>query len=209
MSSSSAIPDVAGAALEHGRGLGGARGRCDRCRPDRPAGGGAGLGCPRSCLGGCLGATGPGALPASVPDGTPTHCRLRSRCGRWLLDWTAAPWPIARTNSPGWPAATRPMDDPWRPLTAREYAVARLIADGRTNGEIADELGIAPKTASSHVEHILAEARRGSAGRDRHLGEQRRAIDGLERVRRGGWGARRSRVARAPPLTAGSLGRRP
>ena len=47
-------------------------------------------------------------------------------------------------------------DEPWRPLTAREYAVARLISDGLTNAEIATELGIAPKTASSHVEHILA-----------------------------------------------------
>jgi DNA-binding CsgD family transcriptional regulator len=47
-------------------------------------------------------------------------------------------------------------DEPWRPLTVREFEVARLIAEGRTNGEIAEELGIAPKTASSHVEHILA-----------------------------------------------------
>lgn len=48
------------------------------------------------------------------------------------------------------------VDEPWRPLTAREYAVARLISEGYTNAEIADSLGIAPKTASSHVEHILA-----------------------------------------------------
>ena len=47
-------------------------------------------------------------------------------------------------------------DVPWRPLTAREFEVARLVADGRTNAEIAETLGIAPKTASSHVEHILA-----------------------------------------------------
>jgi len=47
-------------------------------------------------------------------------------------------------------------DEPWRPLTAREFAVARLIAEGMTNAEIATELSIAPKTASSHVEHILA-----------------------------------------------------
>jgi DNA-binding CsgD family transcriptional regulator len=46
--------------------------------------------------------------------------------------------------------------EPWYPLTAREYEVARLVMEGRTNAEIADELGIAPKTASSHVEHILA-----------------------------------------------------
>jgi DNA-binding CsgD family transcriptional regulator len=48
------------------------------------------------------------------------------------------------------------VDEPWRPLTAREFAVARLISEGLTNGEIADSLGIAPRTASSHVEHILA-----------------------------------------------------
>jgi len=47
-------------------------------------------------------------------------------------------------------------DEPWRPLTSREFAVAKLISAGMTNAEIADELGIAAKTASSHVEHILA-----------------------------------------------------
>jgi DNA-binding CsgD family transcriptional regulator len=48
------------------------------------------------------------------------------------------------------------VDEPWRPLTAREFAVARLIAEGLTNPEIAAELSIASRTASSHVEHILA-----------------------------------------------------
>ena len=48
------------------------------------------------------------------------------------------------------------FDEPWRPLTSREFEVARLIAEGMTNAEIAGELSIAPKTASAHVEHILA-----------------------------------------------------
>jgi len=48
------------------------------------------------------------------------------------------------------------VDEPWRPLTAREFAVAKLITEGLTNGEIAGELSIASRTASSHVEHILA-----------------------------------------------------
>ena len=47
-------------------------------------------------------------------------------------------------------------DEPWHPLTARELEVARLIAAGSTNSEIAAELRIAPRTAGAHVEHILA-----------------------------------------------------
>jgi DNA-binding CsgD family transcriptional regulator len=41
-------------------------------------------------------------------------------------------------------------------LTAREAEVLRLVADGRTNREIADELFISAKTASVHVSNILA-----------------------------------------------------
>jgi DNA-binding CsgD family transcriptional regulator/tetratricopeptide (TPR) repeat protein len=40
-------------------------------------------------------------------------------------------------------------------LSARELEVLALIADGRTNGEIAKTLFITTKTASSHVTHIL------------------------------------------------------
>jgi DNA-binding CsgD family transcriptional regulator len=40
-------------------------------------------------------------------------------------------------------------------LTARETEVARLVADGRTNAEIARSLVIAPRTAAAHVGHIL------------------------------------------------------
>jgi DNA-binding CsgD family transcriptional regulator len=47
-------------------------------------------------------------------------------------------------------------DEPWRPLTAREFEVARAIGSGMTNAEIAAELFVAPKTVSAHVEHILA-----------------------------------------------------
>ncbi len=47
-------------------------------------------------------------------------------------------------------------DEPWRPLTVREYEVARLIAAGMTNGQIAAELSVSPRTVSAHVEHVLA-----------------------------------------------------
>jgi len=46
--------------------------------------------------------------------------------------------------------------EPWHPLSSREFEVARAIAEGKTNPELAEELGISPKTVSSHVEHILA-----------------------------------------------------
>ena len=41
-------------------------------------------------------------------------------------------------------------------LTAREVEVLRLVAQGRSNREIADELFIAPKTARNHVERVYA-----------------------------------------------------
>ncbi len=40
------------------------------------------------------------------------------------------------------------------PLTARERQVALLIAEGRTNSEIAGRLKMADRTADAHVEHI-------------------------------------------------------
>jgi DNA-binding CsgD family transcriptional regulator len=41
-------------------------------------------------------------------------------------------------------------------LTAREFEVLRLVADGRSNPEIAVRLFISPKTVSVHVSNILA-----------------------------------------------------
>ena len=41
-------------------------------------------------------------------------------------------------------------------LTPRQLDVLRLIAGGATNGEIAERLVIAPKTADHHVSAVLA-----------------------------------------------------
>ena len=41
------------------------------------------------------------------------------------------------------------------PLTPREMQVARLVAGGRSNKEIAADLVISQRTAEGHVEHIL------------------------------------------------------
>jgi DNA-binding NarL/FixJ family response regulator len=40
-------------------------------------------------------------------------------------------------------------------LTARELEVLRLLAAGRSNGQIAQELFVSSKTASVHVSHII------------------------------------------------------
>jgi DNA-binding CsgD family transcriptional regulator/tetratricopeptide (TPR) repeat protein len=66
------------------------------------------------------------------------------------------------------PTSTGAGDDPTAGddglgLSAREREVLRLVAAGRTNREIAEELFISPKTASVHVSNILAKL--GVAGR--------------------------------------------
>jgi DNA-binding CsgD family transcriptional regulator/tetratricopeptide (TPR) repeat protein len=49
-------------------------------------------------------------------------------------------------------------------LTAREFEVLRLVADGRSNPEIASELFISAKTVSVHVSNILGKLRVASRG---------------------------------------------
>jgi DNA-binding NarL/FixJ family response regulator len=41
-------------------------------------------------------------------------------------------------------------------LTPREVEVVRLLAQGKTNRQIADELVVSPSTVKAHVEHIIA-----------------------------------------------------
>ena len=56
-------------------------------------------------------------------------------------------------------------------LTGRELEVLRLVAEGRSNRDIAGELFISPKTASVHVSNILGKlgaASRGEAAAKAH-----------------------------------------
>ncbi len=45
--------------------------------------------------------------------------------------------------------------DPYDTLTDREKQVLKLVAEGRSNKEVADVLGITVKTAMSHREHVM------------------------------------------------------
>jgi DNA-binding NarL/FixJ family response regulator len=54
------------------------------------------------------------------------------------------------------PSAAAPDEFERLGLTAREREVLALVADGRSNSEIAQQLFISRKTASVHVSNILA-----------------------------------------------------
>ncbi|MFK0295783.1 AAA family ATPase [Streptomyces sp. NPDC090442] len=72
-------------------------------------------------------------------------------------------------DAPRPPAPATPVES--LGLTPRERDVLRLVADGRSNRQIADELFISPKTASVHVSNILAKlgvSGRGEAGAVAH-----------------------------------------
>ena len=94
------------------------------------------------------------ALAAGLGAG---RSRRRSRC-----------WP----GGPGscWALPPRPVRARLG-LTGRELEVLRLVAAGRSNREIANELFISPKTASVHVSNILGKlgaASRGEAAAKAH-----------------------------------------
>ena len=149
------IRDVAGAALDHGRGL------------VALADGSTGIA--RVALEAAVdGWDGHGRVwEATGARLDLAHCLIRTNRFAEAVDMaTAARTRAERLASPALAERAETLlrmarghasdDEPWRPLTAREFEVARLIGEGMTNAEIADSLGIAPKTASSHVEHILA-----------------------------------------------------
>jgi DNA-binding NarL/FixJ family response regulator len=63
---------------------------------------------------------------------------------------------IARTAFEPLPPDGRPATDDYDALTDREKQVLKLVAEGRSNKEIADLLAISIKTAMSHREHVMA-----------------------------------------------------
>jgi predicted ATPase/DNA-binding CsgD family transcriptional regulator len=84
---------------------------------------------------------------------TPATFRAALRDGaRLSIDELAA---VALGASPeALPQERSALDD--SALTPRKREIARLVATGRTNREIADELVIAPRTVDTHVQRILA-----------------------------------------------------
>jgi DNA-binding CsgD family transcriptional regulator len=49
-----------------------------------------------------------------------------------------------------------PETEGWGALTASELSVARLVAEGLTNREVAERLFVSPHTVNSHLRHVFA-----------------------------------------------------
>ena len=79
--------------------------------------------------------------PVDIPSG----CRFHPRCPEAVDAVLAAA---------GHRVAKRPRELPGG-LTEREYEVLLALASGKTNKEIADDLGISAKTAGNHVQRIF------------------------------------------------------
>ncbi|GAA1091048.1 hypothetical protein GCM10009577_11130 [Streptomyces javensis] len=108
---------------------------------------------------------------------------LASAATRAALDASPGRTP-ALPPAPGSPAPAAEPAEPVDPaeelgLTPRERDVLRLVADGRSNRQIAEELFISPKTASVHVSNILAKL--GVSGRTEAaaVAHRLRLVDGL------------------------------
>jgi putative nucleotidyltransferase with HDIG domain len=86
--------------------------------------------------------------PARTLDDTVRELRAEASVGR--LDSGAVEAVVAAAGAPSHrAAAARPAG-----LTDREMEVLRLMAQGHSNREMAEALGITPKTAGHHVQHI-------------------------------------------------------
>jgi DNA-binding NarL/FixJ family response regulator len=62
---------------------------------------------------------------------------------------------VARTAMEEGGPASPGGADPYDTLTDREKQVLKLVAEGRSNKEVAEVLGISVKTAMSHREHVM------------------------------------------------------
>lgn len=81
---------------------------------------------------------------------------LAAARGESVLEPSVAAKVVARVAQLDDPAAPPPPQPLVVPLTERELEVARLLADGRSNREIAAELFLAEGTVKNHVTNVLA-----------------------------------------------------
>ncbi|GAA3359125.1 LuxR family transcriptional regulator [Streptomyces antimycoticus] len=105
------------------------------------------------------------ALPPAPGSQTPGSLAAGARA-------PGSPVPAAESAKPADPAEELG-------LTPRERDVLRLVAAGRSNRQIAEELFISPKTASVHVSNILAKLGVSGRGEAAAVAHRLRLVDGL------------------------------
>jgi len=88
----------------------------------------------------------------------------------------------ARDGTGGGAVALAPPADPVESfgLTRRERDVLRLVAAGRSNRQIAQELYISPKTASVHVSNILAKLEVSGRGEAAAMAHRLRLVEPVD-----------------------------
>ncbi|WP_200175756.1 helix-turn-helix domain-containing protein, partial [Tomitella cavernea] len=89
--------------------------------------------------------------------------RTHARTAQALFDGAGAPTSVARVATRlrarglriGSTAARRKPTSGWDSLTVTETRVTALVGQGLTGPQIADRLGISPRTVQTHVSHVL------------------------------------------------------
>ena len=112
----------------------------------------------------------PRAAHRADPLEGPRRRRIRCPSAPRCVSSTGCSTNCAIASQPANPALARPPDD----LTARERSIVEFIARGRSNKEIARELGVAPETIKTHLKRIFqklsAESRAQAVVRAQSLG---------------------------------------
>jgi DNA-binding NarL/FixJ family response regulator len=71
--------------------------------------------------------------------------------GQAVLDPAVTRSVLGRMRSAGEP----PPEPPWAGLSAQERRVIALVAEGKTNKEIAQEMGLSDKTVKNYLSHVM------------------------------------------------------
>jgi LuxR family maltose regulon positive regulatory protein len=91
-----------------------------------------------------------GAVRSFLDAGPPARALLRAMPAAAYRDHLLHAFGDAPPLAPA--AAVSPLVEP---LSAREREVLRLLASGRTNKEIADDLSVAVTTAKKHISNLI------------------------------------------------------
>jgi DNA-binding CsgD family transcriptional regulator len=80
----------------------------------------------------------------------------RSSTSRWTSDARRVRSRLRELGVRRRLVAAEPETYRWAALTSSELTVARLVAEGLTNREVAERLFVSPHTVNSHLRHVFS-----------------------------------------------------